>query len=164
MSRWYIVLFIVLLVGNILVYQAIFAPNILKVTVLDVGKGSAALVQIPNNKTFLIDAGPDASILRALGATLPMWQRKIGAVILTGTKSALVGGLPALESRYHIGNRIDIGSETIPYGASLMFDNSRIKIISPGTFTISYGTSVFNISSSTPAGVYISDGQTVTKN
>ena len=156
MSRWYIVLFIVLLVGNILVYQAIFAPNILKVTVLDVGKGSAALVQIPNNKTFLIDAGPDASILRALGKELPPWHRTIDAVLLTGAKTNVAGGLADVTGRYRVKNIVRSGTH-------VSLDNTTINILSPGTFTILYGTTSFTISSSTPAGIYISNGKIITR-
>ena len=53
-------------------------------------------------KTILVDTGPDAGILRALGLALPMWQRSIDAVILTGTKTSFVGGLPEVQDRYRV--------------------------------------------------------------
>ena len=163
MPRWYIVLFFVLLIGNILVFRMILGTHEFKVTVLDVGPpaggGSAALVHTSSGKTVLIDAGPNASILRALGLALPPWQRRIDAVILTGTRSSLVGGLPAVESRYHISARVQFGGKDTPYGSFFTFDGVRIKIISPATFNISYGSTVFNISSSTPPGVYVLNNQ-----
>ena len=53
-----------------------------------------------------------------------------------------------------------IGNTATPYGTSLIFDNARIEIIAPATLSISYGATTFNISSSTPTGVYISEGKT----
>jgi|SRR3989338_4254666 len=160
---FYIVFFFIFIAGNISVYQAILAPPVLEVAVLEVGKGNAILVHTPHDKTILIDTGPDASILRALGSALPMWQRSIDAVILTGTKASSVGGLPEVESRYNISARMHVGGRVAPYGTSLMFDNVRIEIIAPATLAISYGATTFNISSSTPKGVYTSNGETITQ-
>lgn len=157
---FYIILFFVLVAGNISVYQAILAPRALEMTILEAGKNNAVLVRAPYGKTILIDTGPDAGILRALGTALPMWQRNIDAVILTGTKASFVGGLPEVKSRYRISELIYIGDTVAPYGTSLIFDNTRIEIIAPATLTIFYGAATFNISSSTPAGAYISEGKT----
>lgn len=160
---FYTVLFFIFIAGNISVYQAILAPPTLGVTVLEVGKGNAVLVHTPNGKTILVDTGPDAGILRALGLALPMWQRNIDAVILTGMKASFVGGLPDVESRYRVSKRIPIGGSAAPYGTSLIFDNARIEIIAPATLSISYGATTFTISSSTPKGVYTSNGETITQ-
>lgn len=154
----------ILVAANVVVYRAIAAPRVLEVTVLEVGKkGDAILVRSPRGATLLVDAGPDAGILRALGSALPMWQRRIDAVVLTGTKNSYMGGLPEVESRYTVSKRIRIGDKVAPYGTSLTFDGSRIEIISPGALSISYGATSFNISSSTPAGVYTSDRETFTR-
>jgi len=56
-----------------------------------------------------------------------------------------------------------VGGRVAPYGTSLMFDNVRIEIIAPATLAISYGATTFNISSSTPKGVYTSNGETITQ-
>ncbi|MCX6786425.1 MAG: hypothetical protein NTU85_01220 [Candidatus Kaiserbacteria bacterium] len=163
MKNFYLILFLILAVGNVCIYKTIFAPEVLEISVMNVGKGSATLIRTPNKKIILIDAGPDASILRALGTVLPPWQRTIDAVILTGAKVSMVGGLPDIKSRYRIQTPIEFGTNSIPYGARLTLDAVSIKIISPATFSISYGSTSLNISSSTPAGTYISDGKTVTK-
>lgn len=161
MPSFYFLLLCGLVAANVSIYRTIFAPRALEITVLEVGKGEATFVRTSSGETLLIDAGPDASILRALGSALPIWQRNIDAVILTSTKASLVGGLPEVESRYHVSTPIYIGDAVAPYGASFIFENSRIKIIAPATFAISYGSTLLNISSSTPAGTYISDGQTI---
>ncbi len=161
---WFLFGFIaILMAANISVYRAILAPRVLTIAVLEAGKGNAVLVHTPNGKTILIDTGPDASILRALGGALPPWQRRIDAVILTGTKNSLVGGLPEVESRYRVSTIMRAGVTAVPYGASLIFDGSRIEIIAPAMLFISYGATSLAVSSSTPAGVYISDGQTIMK-
>ncbi len=158
---FYTVFFFIFIAGNISVYQAILAPQVLEVAVLEVGKGNAVLVHTPHDKTILIDTGPDAGILRALGSMLPMWQRSIDAVILTGTKSSVAGGLPEVESRYDVVARMHVGDRAAPYGTSFMFDNARIEIIAPATLSISYGATTFDIFPSTPTGVYTSNGETI---
>jgi beta-lactamase superfamily II metal-dependent hydrolase len=136
------------------VYRVVLAPHELRMVVLDVGKGGAVLVQTPRGATILIDTGPNASILRVLGAALPPWKRQIDTIILTGTKTTFVGGLPDIEQRYHVRERIYIGNSATPYGTELTLDkNVLVTIISPGTFSISSGTTVLLISSSTPKGV-----------
>lgn len=159
----YTLLFFVLIAANISVYRTIFAPHILEVTILETGKDDAILVRSPNGKTILINTGPDASILRALGSVLPMWQRSIDAIVLTSSKASSVGGLPEVENRYHVLKLIYIGDTAAPYGTSLIFDGSHIEIIAPSTLTISYGATTFNISSSTPDGSYISNGEEIIK-
>lgn len=135
------------------------------VQVLAVGKGGATLVHSPRGKTLLVDTSGDASILRALGETLPFWKRSIDAVILTSKKANSIGGLPDVTSRYHVSKVIHFGApESTPYGARLTFDiDTFITVTAPGIFTISYGTTSFNISSSTTPGLYLSNGQILTK-
>ena len=162
MSRVPVSLQLLLLGGliwaNITIYRTALAPQALEVTVLEVGEGRAVLVQTPHKETILLDTGPDASVLRALGAALPMWQRKIDVVILTGTKGSFVGGLPEVESRYHVATIVRVGNRATPYGTSILFDTVGIKIMAPDTETISYGATTLIISSSTPPGAYVSDG------
>ena len=153
---FYLLLFIVLVLGNISIYPEIFAPEILRVSVLEVGKGHATLVRSPSGATILIDTGPDASILRALGKELPPWHRTIDAVLLTGAKTNVAGGLADVTGRYRVKNIVRSGTH-------VSLDNTTINILSPGTFTILYGTTSFTISSSTPAGIYISNGKIITR-
>lgn len=91
-----------LIMANTVVYRAVLAPNEIRVTHLSVAQGSATFVRDPHGKTVLIDAGADASILRALGNALPPWQRTIDAVVLTEVSTANAGGLPEVFSRYHV--------------------------------------------------------------
>ena len=171
MKKFYFILFFILLVANFLIYQSLSAPRILEVTILEVGEkglpagrqGNAILIRTPNNKTLLIDTGPDASILRALGAALSMWQRRIDAVVLTSEKASSVGGLPDVTSRYYIPTPIHFGTAAVPYGTRLAFDSVSVAVLYADLLNISYGSASFSISSTTPKGTYISDGKIMTK-
>ena len=151
----YLLILCGLVAANITIYRTVLAPQIPTVTVFDVGKGDAALVRSPRGRMLLIDTGPDASILRALGNTLPMWQRQIDAVILTGAKAASVGGLSDVRDQYRVPAPVQLGGEDTPYGTTLAFDvDVSVTVISPGTFDVSYGTARLSVSSSTPPGTY----------
>jgi len=163
MRNFYFSLFFIFIVANFFIYRDIFAPQTLTVSVLEVGKGNATLVRTPSRKTILIDTGPDASILRALGMALPPWQRRIDAIILTGEKSGMTGGLSDVMNRYRIPTPTRFGTFDFPYGARLAPNDISITILAPDTFTISYNATSFSISSSTPAGAYLSDGKTIIK-
>lgn len=180
-------LFAILIAGNISVYRTIFTPHVLKVSVLEVGKkGSAVLVRDPTGATILINTGPDASILRALGSEFPPWQRQIDAVLLTSIATQTAGGLLEVLNRYDVLTLIRSGTQgsrsieatlaaavdaeremrqiTTIFGEQFAFSNNvYITTISPETFSISYGATLFKISPATLTGVYISDGNSIQK-
>ena len=161
-----LLIFCGLLIANISIYRAVYAPKMSEIRVFSVGKGNAIIVQTPRNKTLLIDAGSDAGILRVLGSVLPMWRRSIDAVILTSADTKSTGGLPDVTSRYHTPAPVRFGARTssIPYGTTLTFDTDmHITVIAPHTLTISYGATAFAFSSSTPALTYRTDGVSVQK-
>ena len=196
----YFLIFIGLLIGNVKVYQTIFAEPVLKVAILEAGKSNAVLVKSPGGNTVLIDTGSDASILRALGGALPMWQRKIDAIILTSAAASNAGGLPEVQDRYRVGtlirsatrgDRFALGGDAY---ADILWPPKTISPMSPAdsvmVIRISYGITSFLIqknlplristylatldsnqpppdliiSSSTPAGIYTSNGEIVIKN
>lgn len=163
-TSFYAFLFVVLLAANISLYRVVFAPDTLRVSALEVGKGGATLLRGPSGETILIDTGPDAGILRALGTALPVWQRKIDAVVLTSAKSASTGGMGDVSDRYLVSRFMHFGGSAAPYGSTVVFKDARIKIIAPSALIIFYGSSVFNISSSTPKGDYTLNGKTILKN
>ncbi len=95
----YLFLFFVLLAANVSLYRAMLAPDVLQISVLEVGPpsggGSAVLLRTPSGETLLVDAGPDASVLRALGGKLPPWRRELDAVLLTSSAPPRAGRRPA---------------------------------------------------------------------
>lgn len=48
----------------------------------------------------------------------------------------------------------DFRQTTAPYGTRISLSSSYIDILSPETITVSYGASIFIVSSSTPSGAY----------
>lgn len=153
---FYLLLFCGLVVANVYLYETIFAPPILEVSVRAAGKGNVTIVRTPHHKTLLVDTGSDASILRALGEVLPPWQRNIDAVVLTGDKTSFTGGLPTIKSRYRIPDPLLVGGVAAPYGSRLAFDTTTlITVIAPGIFSISDGTDSILISSTTQQKTYV---------
>lgn len=102
-SRGVLVLAIIALVGaNAYVYFNLFAPHTVQVEALRAGKGNALLVKVPGGRAVLVGAGPDASILRALGEALPPWQRHLDVLILLTSALAEAGGAPFVLERYRV--------------------------------------------------------------
>ena len=148
-----------LVVAKYTIYTDVFAPRVLTVSVFNVGKGTATLIRAPSGRAILVDTGSDASILRSLGSSLPMWDRSLDAVILTGASSKVTGGLPDIQKRYRIAQILRADGRAIPYGTSLTFDKTiPLTVIAPQTFTVSSGSATLLISSSTSPGTYISNG------
>ena len=157
----YIFVFFGLVVANVSIYTAVFAQPVLEVRVFTIGKGNAALVRTPDSKTLLVDTGSDASILRALGGALPVWKRKIDTVLLTSADAKSKGGLPSLTDRYRVSATKQFGVPELPYGTPVGFDTVRVTVAAPHVFTVSYGQTSLSISSTTPEGVYRSDGTAI---
>lgn len=98
-----IYLFIIIL-ANIFVwfsffnYLSIFSS---RVAFLSVGQGDAELI-INKSGNILIDAGPDASILTALGENLPLFDRTIDLFILTNQDKDHYAGFLKLIEHYQV--------------------------------------------------------------
>ncbi|MDE1919237.1 MAG: hypothetical protein KGH56_00905 [Patescibacteria group bacterium] len=169
---------LLLLAANAVLYNALFTPHKPSVTVFPVGKeGRAALIQSSSDSLFLIDAGPDAGILRALGSAVPPWRHSIDAVLLTDASAKISGGLPDVLRRYHVlallrpakmgsrsaetslsaavGESPDLRTVSIPSSTRVSLGNDiSVSVISTGKFLVSFGESSLLVSSSTPAGRY----------
>ncbi|GCF11086.1 ComEC/Rec2 family competence protein [Dictyobacter arantiisoli] len=88
----------------------------LTVTFFNVGpagkpaQGEAILVHTVDNKTLLIDGGPDvAALSQKLDSQLPSWQRSLDMVILTSPRADHLTALQDIVSRYNIGTILDAG-------------------------------------------------------
>ncbi|MEJ0053807.1 MAG: hypothetical protein WDN10_03750 [bacterium] len=77
-------------------------PSVLTISFLSVGAGEAILVQSPAGADILIDAGPDASILRALGTELGPFDRTIDAILVTHGSASAIGGLSDVFNDYQV--------------------------------------------------------------
>jgi competence protein ComEC len=86
------------------------APKDLAVNFLDIGQGSAILIQTPYGQNILIDGGDvDAQVIRQLPLFMPFYDRKIDLVILTHPHDDHVGGLVPVLKRYRVGNILYTG-------------------------------------------------------
>jgi beta-lactamase superfamily II metal-dependent hydrolase len=97
-----ILLLVAAVVANILVWRAFAYTGELRISILPVEKGEAALIESPSGRRVLIGTGADASILRALGETLPYWERRLDALILPAMTAPAAGAAPLVFERYRI--------------------------------------------------------------
>jgi len=74
----------------------------LQVFVLNIGQGDSILVRLPTGENILIDGGPDESVLRELAELLPLYERKIDAVILTHPHADHLNGLIEVMKHYEV--------------------------------------------------------------
>jgi competence protein ComEC len=93
-----------LITASQLVAAACSLPNDrLHVTFIDVGPGTATLIETPGGRHILVDAGGSARKLStALGDALPFWDRHLDLVILTQPTQAHTGALLPVLRRYHV--------------------------------------------------------------
>ena len=99
------IVLVVLIFANAFIWCAVLAPDAVVVKALVVGKGDALLVAWPGH-AVLVDAGPDASVVRALGEALPPWQRHLDALIILSPSAGAAGGTHFVLERYRVGHLI----------------------------------------------------------
>jgi beta-lactamase superfamily II metal-dependent hydrolase len=163
--RGYVFIFFILLIANVGLYRSAFTQKEVVVETLPAGKGNLTLVRTADRKTIIIDAGPDASALRALGTTLVPWQRNIDLLVLRGTASNDAGGAPDVLKRYKVKALARPSTEgtytweTALASASVGTEIIRIEkgdVLSLGSISISITTTPGKV----PATVVVSDGIT----
>lgn len=102
----HILVFIGIFVGLVSMMIVAVIPLIqqplLQVTFLDVGQGDSILIQAPNGRQLLIDAGPDQSVVEQIGKQLSFFDRTIDMVLATHSDADHIGGFPYVFDRYHI--------------------------------------------------------------
>ncbi|MFA6511585.1 MAG: ComEC/Rec2 family competence protein [Patescibacteria group bacterium] len=67
---------------------------------LDVGQGDATVIQLADNTTILIDAGPDRSVVEQLDRVLPYFDRTIELAVVTHPDTDHYAGFGELMERY----------------------------------------------------------------
>jgi competence protein ComEC len=94
---------IVLTLASVGIWYAVVRADhhgILTVSFLSVGQGDAIVIEAPSGRKVLIDGGPDAGVLRQLGAVLPWYDRSIDVVIPTHPDADHITGLIDVLERY----------------------------------------------------------------
>lgn len=82
-------------------------PSELVVRFLDVGQGDAIHITTPDGVEALIDGGPDAGVLRALGRGRSFFDRELDLVIATHPDTDHVGGLVDVLERYRVSHILE---------------------------------------------------------
>lgn len=109
-----------LLIGSLIVVASIVlvvlfgrpaASSDLKVYFLNVGQGDAEYIKTPGGKDFLIDGGPDNSVLNELGKVMDFGDREINLVILSHPHADHLTGLLEVAKRYKIDEVWETGVE-----------------------------------------------------
>lgn len=74
----------------------------LRAIFMDIGQGDATLLRFPNGQIMLVDCGPDAGILSALGRNLTWNQREIDYLIVTHAHADHFGGCIDVLARFRV--------------------------------------------------------------
>lgn len=97
---------VLLIITSVIWYQLIslsfITPGSTKVTFFDVGQGDAIFISTSSHQHILIDGGPDSTILRKLGETLPFYDRTIDLIILTHPHADHLFGLIDVLKTYRV--------------------------------------------------------------
>lgn len=98
---WRTVIVSVILLSFVAGWQA-FPRQGLTITFFDVGQGDATLLQFPDGERWLIDGGPDDTVLQKVGQFLPWYDRRLDVLIPTHADADHVTGLIETSRRYEI--------------------------------------------------------------
>lgn len=106
-----------LLISFILITNTYFQltqkpDNKFHVTFCDVGQGDGIVLRSPENTIYLIDAGPDASILSCLGDKTPIFNRSINTIFISHLHADHLAGAIEVVKRYGVKT---ISTNTIGY-------------------------------------------------
>ena len=123
------------------------------IVVLDVGQGDSILLEGDRGGRILIDGGPDPNVLMSdLDRYIPIWDRRLDAVVLTHPHDDHVAGLVAVVERYQVGRAFESGwsvdtpayrawqaalaarglrSEKLSTGETLSLDDADLRVLWP---------------------------------
>lgn len=83
----------------------------LTVSFLPIGQGDSIYIETPGGKDFLIDGGPDRSVLRELPKVMGPFDRVIDVVVATHPDKDHIAGLPGVFDRYRVNTYIESSVE-----------------------------------------------------
>jgi len=102
-KQWALSLTILGLVLMLSLYQLFQITNSsYALSFLDVGQGDAILIQTPEYRNILIDAGPDGKVVEELGKKLNFFNQKIDLFILTHPDLDHYGGILDILQKYPV--------------------------------------------------------------
>lgn len=102
-KQWALSLTIVALVLMLCLYQFFqITSNEFSLSFLDVGQGDAILIQTPEYRNILIDAGPDGKVVEELSKKFNFFNQKIDLFILTHPDLDHYGGILDIFQKYPV--------------------------------------------------------------
>lgn len=127
-----ITLSLVLVLGLYQFFQ--ITDNQFTLSFLDVGQGDAVLIQTPEYRNILIDAGPDGKVVEELSKKLNFFNQKIDLFILTHPDLDHYGGILDVLQKYPVRTVMmtGLGVENQLYDTFLKeLDTRKIPILYP---------------------------------
>lgn len=77
---------------------------------LDIGQGDAIFVQSPTGTQMLIDGGPAKKILGPLSRAMPIFDKKIDAILITNPDTDHIAGFLGVLKNYKVGRVFEPGT------------------------------------------------------
>lgn len=109
-----IAMIVPLVVANFFIYAEAFGNERgkLRMTMLDVGQGDAVLIEFPNDKRMLIDAGPTSLRYDAGEAVVVPFLKRHGirsldALLISHPHADHYGGISAIIKHFNVGNIVE---------------------------------------------------------
>lgn len=102
--KFHLIVLGILFVATIAVWMTLIRAerSMLTVAFLDIGQGDSVYIETPHGVQALVDGGPDAHVLSALGAVMPWHDRSLDLVLATHPDKDHVGGLASVIDRYDV--------------------------------------------------------------
>lgn len=118
-----------ILIASLLGSAAVSMPDgKLHITFLDLGEGSATLIETPSGRHILVDGGGSGRALSAaLGDELPFWKRTIDVLIVTQPSQPHLSALLPVVERYKIQAVISNGAHGGSELASVIWTNFQAQ-------------------------------------
>ena len=109
-------------------------PRTTRLWVLDVGQGDAILIRTPDQRTVLVDGGPERSLLYGLGRHLPPWARTIDLLVVTHPHTDHYVGFIELLQRYRVRALLVTGArndtpEYAEFEAAVRAAGARVQLV-----------------------------------
>lgn len=141
---------LILLALNLVTWFFILSEsNLTEIDFLDVGQGDATLINFYNSGKIMIDAGPNRSVLDAIGSNLNFFEKKIDILILSHANLDHYGGFFEIIEKYHprvfVYNGVNSTSETFQNLLTLIKNNGLAVISVRAGDKIKIGNDVVEI-------------------
>lgn len=120
-------------------------PRTTRLWVLDVGQGDAILIRTPDQRTVLVDGGPDRSLLYGLGRHLPPWVRTVDLLVVTHPHTDHYVGFIELLARYRVRTLLLTGARNDPpeyaeFEAAVRASGARVQLVTgPARYDLGSG-------------------------